>query len=249
MSVTASLVGALVATAVLAALHLSAPHLRRLPLVPERRMASFAGGIAVSYVFLHLLPEIAAGNEAIGEALHDVIEPTPLLELAVFGVALTGFTVFYGLERLAARTAHEPAAGVYWVHLGAFMVYNGLITYTMALRIRTGLGFAVLFTVAMGLHFVLTDRGLSERYPRRFRHSGRLLLTGALVAGWVASVLLAPTSTLVVSLLTALLGGAVLLNVVKEEVPSERRGSFGWFAAGLVIYGVLLVAVTVLGGE
>ena len=69
-----------------------APHIRKLPLVPERDMGSFAGGLAVAYVFLHLLPEIAAGNEAIGEALSDVLEPTPLLELAIFLVALTGWS-------------------------------------------------------------------------------------------------------------------------------------------------------------
>lgn len=208
-------------------------------------MASFAGGIAVTYVFLHLLPEIVLGNEAIGEALQDVVDPTPLLELAIFLVALLGFTVFYGLERLAAHQVR--AGGVYGVHLGAFMVYNAVITYTMPLRIRTGLPFAVLFVVAMGLHFVLTDRGLAETYGSRFRTSGRLLLAGALLVGWVLSVVAAPTRTLVVSLLTALLGGSVLLNVFKEEIPSERRGSFGYFALGLVLYTSLLLGVTVAG--
>lgn len=79
-------------TLILAGLHLAAPHVRGLPAVPERYTGSFAGGLAVAYVFLHLLPEIAAGNEAVGEALSDVLEPTPLLELAIFLVALAGFT-------------------------------------------------------------------------------------------------------------------------------------------------------------
>ena len=242
----------------LAALHLMAPHIRKLPLVPERDMGSFAGGLAVAYVFLHLLPEIAAGNEAIGEALSDVLEPTPLLELAIFLVALTGFTVFYGLERLATSTGardrapsaggvasspREPA-GVYWLHLGSFMIYNGLITYTMVLRVRTGLLFALLFTVAMGLHFVLTDRGLAEHYPHRFRATGRILLAASLLAGWTLAALFAPTITLLVALLTALLGGSVLLNVFKEEIPTNRSSSFVWFSIGMVLYAVLLGVIT-----
>ncbi|WP_219412531.1 hypothetical protein [Pseudonocardia nigra] len=98
--------------------------------MPERATGSFAGGLAVAYVFLHLLPEIAEGNEAIGEALSDVLRPTPLLDLGIFLVALAGFTAFYGLERLAQRgsAAGEPTAGVYWLHLGSFMIYNALIT-------------------------------------------------------------------------------------------------------------------------
>lgn len=239
---------ALVLTAVLAGLHLAAPRIRTLPLVPERSLGSFAGGLAIAYVFLHLLPELAEGNEAVGEALSDVVEPTPLFELGIFLVALTGFTVFYGLERAARRgrsSGSEPL-GIYRMHLTSFALYNAAITYGMALRVRTGLVFALLFVLAMGLHFVLTDRGLEEHYPRRFAASGRLVLAGALLLGWVLSALAAPTSTLVVALLTALLSGSILLNVFKEELPSDRRSSFGWFLAGLVLYAVLLTLLTAL---
>jgi uncharacterized membrane protein YeaQ/YmgE (transglycosylase-associated protein family) len=254
VSTTQSLVGALVAAVVLAALHLAAPHIRRLPLVPERATGSFAGGLAVAYVFLHLLPEIAAGNEAIGEALSDVVEPTPLVDLGIFLVALAGFAAFYGLQRLADRQVPAPArsavpvgvgasgggahtaehrepepAGVYWLHLGSFMVYNALIT------------------IAMGLHFVLTDRSLEEHYPRRFPRSGRLLLAGALLVGWLLDALFAPTSALLVALLTALLGGSILLNVFKEELPSTGRSSYPWFLVGLVLYAGLLALITAVG--
>jgi len=264
LSVPQSVVGALLLAVVLAALHLLAPRIRKLPFVPERATGSFAGGLAVAYVFLHLLPELAEGNQAIGEALDDVMAPSPLLDLAIFLVALAGFTAFYGLERLAAahgegpRPGNEQAAqppdhpsphsrGVYALHLGSFLVYNALITYTMALRLRTGVDFALLFTVAMGLHFVLTDRGLEEHYPRRFDARGRLSLAGALVVGWAVAAIFAPSSTLVVALLTALLGGSILLNVFKEEIPSDRGSSFGWFLTGLVLYAALLTAVTAAG--
>ncbi len=53
MSVGASVAVALGLTLALAALHLLAPHIRRLPVVPERATGSFAGGLAVAYVFLH----------------------------------------------------------------------------------------------------------------------------------------------------------------------------------------------------
>lgn len=251
-----SLVGALVIAVLLAGLHLAAPRIRKLPFVPETATGSFAGGLAVAYVFLHLLPELVEGNEAIGEVLADVVEPTPLVDLGIFLVALAGFTAFYGLERLA-NTQHAEAvesgadagatsAGVYTLHLGSFLVYNALITYTMALRLRTGVAFAVLFAVAMGLHFVLTDRGLEENYPRRFDARGRLALAAALVVGWALAAVFAPTSTVLVALLTALLAGSILLNVFKEELPSNRRSSFSWFLIGLILYAGLLALVTAL---
>lgn len=252
LTTTQAHLGALVVSLLLAGLHVAAPRIRRLPFVPEAVTGSFAGGLAVAYVFLHLLPELAEGNEAIGEALSDVVEPTPLLDLGIFLVALAGFAAFYGLDRLARlRAAHsaggQEAVGIYWLHLGAFMVYNGLITYTMALRLRTGVAFAVLFVIAMGLHFVLTDRSLEEHYPRRFAGGGRVLLGLALLAGWALNALFAPTSTVVVALLTALLGGSVLLNVFKEELPPTGRSSYRWFLAGLVLYAALLSLVTAMG--
>lgn len=289
-----SVLGALVIALLVAALHLAAPRIRKLPFIPERATGSSAGGLAVAYVFLHLLPEIAEGSDAIGKALTDAVRPTPLLDLGIFLVALAGFTAVYGLERLADRTssrlsaaalpapsrvagpagilattggpagdgrltaqvpagprsagAGQPPAGVYLLHLGSFMVYNALITYTMALRLRTGILFALLFTVAMGLHFVLTDRGLQEHYPRRFGAGGRQALAVALLAGWALAAVVAPSSTLLVALLTALLGGSILLNVFKEEVPSGSRSSFGWFPTGLVLYAGLLALVTAASG-
>ena len=247
LNVPASLAGGLVLTLALAALHFLAPHLRRLPGVPEAATASFAGGISAAYVFLHLLPELAEGNREMAEALRRQVESSPLLDLAIFFVALVGFVVFYGLERLAERSrvsATDPPRAVFALHLGSFAVYNALITYTLPLRLRTGIVFALLFSLAMGLHFVLTDRGLERRHPRRFRASGVLVLGGALLAGWVLAVVLAPTNVLVVSLMTAFLGGSILLNVFKEEIPSERESRFGWFVVGLVGYGVLLAAET-----
>lgn len=287
-----AIVLALISALVLAALHLLAPRIRKLPSVPEHATASFAGGLAASYVFLHLLPELAHGNTELRELFGEGSDVSPLTELAIFAVALVGFCLFYGLERLAERSKHpsdsdrateaaalgptstsapgaesaspptsaragnaEPSgrAGgggygrVFWVHLGSFAVYNAIITYTLSSTYRTGVAYAVLFTMAMGLHFVLSDRGLEEHYGPQFdRKLPRLLLAGALLLGWALAALFAPTRSLTVSVLTAFLAGSVLLNVFKEEIPTARRSSFPWFITGLLGYAALLATVTAL---
>jgi len=109
LSVDSALFAGLAIALLLATLHAYAGRIQRLPLVPGRATGSFAGGIAVAYVFLHLMPDLAAGNEALGEALDDVVELTPLLEAAIFLVALSGFTLFYGLNRLATRHGERSA--------------------------------------------------------------------------------------------------------------------------------------------
>lgn len=186
MSVTMSLVGAFLAAVALAALHLAAPRIRALPLVPEKRMASFAGGLAVSYVFLHLLPEIAS-NEGVGR--------------------------LWTTSSSRRRSPSWPSSG--WRSWGSSP--------------STG----------------WSGSPPPGRAPRR-RARGRLLLAGSLLLGWAISAVAAPTSTLTVSVLTALLGGAILPHVVKEEIPSERQGSFTWFLTGVTFYAVLLGVITAL---
>ncbi len=256
VSAPASVWWGLASTVVLVGAHLGAPQLRRLSGRSEHVTASFAGGLAVAYVFLHLLPEVAHGNERFGEVLDDQIEATALIELGLFGVALGGFAAYYALERLAQWSAqrsgsdHDDAqeserSRVFAVHLGLVMIYNAVIAYTLPSNYRVSVWFAVLFTVAIGLHFMLSDRGLEDHYGDRFdRGPARLLLAGALLGGWALAALVAPTRTVVVSVLTAFLAGGILLNVFKEEIPSTRRSHLGWFIAGLVTYSVLLGIVT-----
>lgn len=252
-AVTTALLLSLGSTLVLAVLHLLAPRLRRLPGVTERAMVSLAGGLAASYVFLHLLPELARGHQELREVFGEERAPTPMTELGIFGVALAGFCVFYALERVAERhtSGHRgqttPSPRPFWAHLSAFALYNAVITYTLESTYRTGLAYAALFTIAMGLHFVLTDRGLQMHYGALFdRCKPRLFLTGALLAGWVFSALFAPTGSLTVGVLIAFLAGSVMLNVFKEEIPAARKSSMPWFLTGLAVYAALLTGITAL---
>ena len=66
------------------------------------------------------------------------------------------------------------------------------------------------------------------------------MLAGALLVGWIAGATGA-VPDLGVSLLSALLAGMIVLNVLKEELPQERQSRFWAFALGLVVYGGLLL--------
>jgi uncharacterized membrane protein YeaQ/YmgE (transglycosylase-associated protein family) len=231
----------------LAGVHLLSPKIETLPVAPVRDMRSFGGGIAAAYVFLYLLPRLAEGNEAIGRVLKDDVGHAPLADLAAFGIVLLGFLVFYALERAARRS---PAAdsrlvgGVFGLQLAVFALYSALITYTVPIKLQAGVLPATLFAGAMALHLLSTDHVLRDRLPAGLTRARLLALPGGAVGGWLAAVLAAPTSTLLVSLLTAFLGGAVLLNVFIAELPPERHSSLGWFAAGLLTNAALITATT-----
>ena len=130
-------IGTIVAAVVFAIVHLFAAKLRFLAVVPRSRWLSAASGISVAYVFVHLLPELAEGQEAVAEA---PAGPLPFLERHVYLVALVGLAIFYGLE-LAARQSRreqrehgedETSAEVFWLHVASYGTYNALIGYLLS---------------------------------------------------------------------------------------------------------------------
>lgn len=238
---------AFIVTIVLAILHWCAPHIRRLPLIPEVCMASFGGGVAVTYVILHMLPELADHNQEIGRIYKDTIGDTPLAELFVFFIALVGFNIYYGFEILARsckKAGQKVRVGrIYWLHLFAYCYYNLIIAYTMPLRFETGIAYVITFTLAMGLHFVLTDRNLEEHFPTRFNHFGRLILVLALFLGFILAWFTKGEYAVLSSFLVPFLAGSILLNVFKGELNFEKS-NFRWFTLGLLFYAVLMGVAT-----
>ena len=231
----------------LAAVHVVGWRLRFLDHVPRSAWLSFAGGTSVAYVFAHLLPEMAHLQAALLEA----DPPVPFVETKhVWLLALGGLLVFYGLERLAERSretgedrdADMTAPGVFWLHMATYGTYNVLVGYLLEWgeeRTQTGL---LLFALAMALHFVVNDAGLRADHKDRYLHVGRWVLAAAVVAGCALGFVTTVTEATVGALL-GVLGGTVILTVLKEELPDERESRFWPFLGGAVAYTALLLAL------
>ena len=225
----------------LAAVHVFAGKLRFLDGIPRSLWLSGAGGASVAYVFLHLLPELAEGQAALADSLG-----LQFLEAHVWIVALFGLAVFYGLDTAARATedeSDEASRGVFWLHVASFGLYNAIIGYLLLHREDPGLGALAIYTTAMALHFVVNDYGLRQNHPRLYHDVGRWLLGAAVVAGCALGPLLDLPEPVVVALV-AFLGGGVILNVLKEELPEDRQSRFVPFAVGATLYAVLLILAT-----
>jgi hypothetical protein len=255
---------------VLAVLHVFAGGLRVLRGVPRSRWLSFAGGVAVAYVFVHLLPELQAGQEEIRRAGGLGMR---WLENHVYVVALLGLSVFYGLERAAKRdrsrraTTNEysndcadafgrnaektekdkpeegsASAWVFWLHMASYSIYNALIGYLLIHREEPDVRSLLFFASAMGLHFLTNDYGLREHHNKMYDHIGRWILAGAVLIGWGIGRM-PEIDDAALAVIFAFLGGGIILNVLKEELPDERESNFGAFASGVVIYALMLLFI------
>ncbi|WP_339748148.1 hypothetical protein [uncultured Rubinisphaera sp.] len=74
--------------------HLFAGKMRYLDGIPRSRWLSMAGGTSVAYVFMHVFPELAEAQLAIGEGWGFV----PWIEHHAYFVSLCGLIVFMDLR-------------------------------------------------------------------------------------------------------------------------------------------------------
>ncbi len=236
---------ALVCALAFAAVHVVTPYLTFFKALPRSRWLSFAGGVAVAYVFLHLLPELSEHEATLSEGGSD-------RGIVVYALALTGLAAFYALERMVKLNRAAPATGapreedadarIFWIHIVSFALYNLLIGYLLLHREEVGWLSLAFYFVAMGLHFLTSDFGLNQDYPRLYRRRGRWILSAGVLAGWlIGAVLDLPEEALIG--LFAFLAGGVVLNVLKEELPEERQSRLTPFLLGVAGYGALLIAV------
>ena len=221
----------------MAAAHLLARRLHFLSATPRSRWLSGASGVSVAYIFVHILPDLAEHQAALEEAA-----PLSFVEHHVYLVALVGLSAFYGLERLIKRDDEDGGRnpGVFWLHIASFTVYNTLIGYLLVHRESPGLAPLLYFFIALTLHFLVNDIGLRHDHKGLYDRWGRWILSAAVLLGWLVGVL-TEINEAALAVLFAFLGGGVILNVLKEELPEERQSRFSAFALGAAGYTVLLL--------
>jgi hypothetical protein len=210
----------------------------------RRRWVSVAAGVSVAYVFVDVLPELAAQHETFRKAAG---EGLLFAEQRIYVLALLSFVALYGLEHmvLASRerrreAAPEAADPGYWLHLGGFAAYSALIGYLLVERAGRGPLALAVYGLAMALHFLIVDHSLREEHGRVYDHGGHWVLAASVLAGWVAGAT-TPLSEVVFARLFAVLAGGVVITSLRAELPGEREGRFWPFCLGAAAYAVLLL--------
>ncbi len=232
----------------LLAIHFSAQFIHSADKNMKMKILSGAAGVSVAYIFLHLLPELLKQQRTL-EIDTNILS---FLDHHVYYIAVFGFITFYGLEKAAKESRKnnsddqtEPA--VFWVHMASFFIYNALIGHLLVSRSKEETIFGlILYTIGVGLHFFVVDFTLTSHHKSQFTQKGRWILSVAIALGWLAGILeIFPP--LLLSVLLSFLTGAIILNVLKEELPGERQASYSTFAASAVVYMVLLVTAGMFG--
>lgn len=228
--------------------HAFAARLNISALIPEHRWLSFAGGVSISYVFLDILPEL---NHVQEELEHSEVSALNFFESHVYILALIGLVVFYGLDifvlesRKSSRFKSEEdpdRPAIFWIHISAFALINAIFSYLLQDLGEHSVTRCILFFFAIALHFFVMDVGLREYHQSAYDRKGRWLLTSAIVVGTLAARF-THIDKAAIATVWSFLAGSIILNVLKRELPDERKSCFGSFVGGAALYAGLLLLI------
>ena len=224
----------------------------------RNRVISFFGGIAVAYVFLDLLPRLETTHVHIERIFGDL--PAFLDKLAVPGLSLMGFVIFFALEHLALRTRDitnkkmgigvgsiSTSSVVFGVHFSSLAFFNLVVGYVLRFEVEAGILPLLLYTSALSLHFIILDNTMEGHYENLYLKYGRYAASLMPIIGWGISMFF-PENPSEGYLLLALVSGIVLFNAIKNEVPNRGGKNSGIFIAGTLFYSVLLLIIAWLRG-
>lgn len=228
---------ALAGSLVLAAFHLGAPVLARLPERQRAPLASFSAGTGLAYVLLYLLFELAKYGAPKIHALLP-LGPEPLETL--FIVLLVTMSVHYLLQTRLEKTPGRRDD--YLGFAGFFLLYNFLAGAGVVEEAHAGgllnLGF---YVTALGLHLLSNDLFLYHLDPGPRHRRWRLALAAMPVLGYATATGLGLPEGVLYGML-AVVGGSTIISVVRHELPQPEEFNPAAFLAGLVLYVVLILA-------
>jgi len=231
--------------------HLFAGRMHFLEREPWRSMAP---GVAMSYVFLDILPHLSKKQQALefGEGAGLAL----FLQNHAYLLALVGFTLFLGLAKINSASGAQETMGdeerqgrsVLYLRILPLAVYGALIGFLIGEQPDHRYEPVIVFACAMAIHMAGVNHALRHRMLRLYDSSLRYLFAGATLAGWLLGEV-TRISDFIFALTFSFVAGAILIVAFVYELPAVAGGkSYFYFSAGVAGFSALLLLYEALSG-
>jgi len=224
----------------------------RMHFLERESWRSVGAGVAISYVFLDILPHLASKQIALQDTVGTAFEV--FLGHHAYLLALAGFVLYFCLARVArtSRTSQsvvsqrpEPHSAVYVLVL-ALAGYCALIGYLVGEQPDHRYEPVIIFTIAMTIHLAGVGHTVHDHYPGFYDRTYRYVLAGATLAGWLLGIV-TTVPDIIFALVFSFVVGVIMIVAFMYELPVVMRGGSYWlFVAGATGFSALLLVYEAL---
>lgn len=208
--------------------------------IDEAILNSFAAGIGVVYIFIHMLPQLAHGQNVLTETYQNI----HLIggSFAIYIIALIGFIFFYLFDQILVYTNQLPTQryektierSIYWANVIFVIIYNSMIGYVVGSYNLNSPTYQLIFLVAYFIHFIALKWGIYHVSPDLYNDRARYPIVFGLFLGYFIAFVFNISENVFI-IIEALITGAMILMVFKHELPNERDSRNTAFLIGIVI--------------
>lgn len=208
--------------------------------VDEAILNSFAAGVGVVYIFIHMLPQLAHGQPILEESYNQSFLFGN--SFAIYIIALAGFIFFYFFDQILVYTDQLPTKSydktmersIYWANVFFVFTYNMLIGYVVGSYNLDSMTYQLVFLVAYFIHFVALKWGIYHVSPALYNEKARYPIVLGLFIGYFLALLFSISENIFV-IIEAFITGAMILMVFKHELPNERDSKNRAFILGILL--------------
>jgi hypothetical protein len=188
---------------------------------------SFVAGLSVTYIFLHLFPQVYSGAQ-----------DYPRL---IFLFMLFGFVFYHVAEKWVYQHAPRDKLRkeIEEQHAATLFFYHFLIGLVLVSLIQESLISGLLYFIPVSLHVIINVLPHSHKFRRWYI---KAFFTGAPLFGVLVASLVDIPNVVNFGLL-GVLAGLLLFLEAREVIPHKREGSVLFFLLGVIVYWALITSL------
>lgn len=220
---------------VLISIHFFANQAKVLGWLWHGRFLSVAAGISFAYVFVDLLPSLEKGQPILKNAFGEII---PYFDRHAYLIALLGVLFYYGLQTPSSNNSSRS----FWYKVSGYILFNFFVGTSLADSSNPDIQPLFLYTIAISMHYFIHDHNVSVDNEALYSHRIRILLIVALCFGYLVGIFTHIPAPVVV-IAVSFLGGGMILNALRYELPKREQLGYTFFVIGALGYTALLLSV------
>lgn len=198
------------------------PLLKKFPNINLNKITSTGAGMAMAVVFASFLPDLISKIGFVStHTTIDFFKDIGHLNFALFVTFLLGFCVMYTLEKISldrTKNKQDPSTFLFYVHMTVVCSMLILLVSSFPAMAQTSSYTIGIVCALAAFEIFLEETTLTKHFGSIYSHEGRLVITTAIIVGWIAGIKLFGHDTTVFTLLVhAFVMGVILTAIVKCE--------------------------------